>query len=316
MLKTAVQILVLFAAWILSANQGQAVFVPGDVYVGRAVPGSLYNISAGGNFNAAMPFATLGSSQAGQLVWSPDLSLMYATVYGDNKVVTVTSSGVVTDYATGLSGPTGLVFSTSGRLLVSEFATGQITDITGGGNFSAAAPFASGLSGPRNLLRASSGQLFVTEQSTGEISNVTLGGVIGPLNVYASGFSTPIDIVAGGGGMYVAELGSNQVTLVTTPGSYSAVAPFASGVSFIGLAITQSGRILAAGINESNVYDITAGGNFAGATPFADMPPQTESALDIVAIVPEVNSAVLLAATGTVLGVSCYFRRRYAMTTA
>ncbi len=224
-----------------TAGRCHATFTPGDVFAADGVINpNLFNITAGGDYTLAAPFATLPGSQSGQLVWAPDLSVAFATVWGSSRVVAISPAGEVTSFATGLSGPTGIAFTPDGRLMVCESNPGEITDITAGGDFIGVTPFATGLSVPLGL-EVYNGQLLVAEQMPGEISNVTGGGVIGPSHVYAFGLTNPRDMEVGADGLYVTEPQAMQVTRITTPGNYSAAEPFATGRYFTALAFDGGG---------------------------------------------------------------------------
>ena len=68
------------------------------------------------------------------------------TEYGSDRVLRISSSGVVDAFATGISGPTGLVLLADGRLLVVSYRDEVVIDISAGGDFTGATPFASGFS--------------------------------------------------------------------------------------------------------------------------------------------------------------------------
>jgi hypothetical protein len=290
-------LLVVIGGWA-GTLQAAILFTPGTVFVGgNGSNTSLFNITGGGAVTTA--FATTGSSsEAGQLAWSADLSTMYMSIYGANKVVAITANGTVTDFATNLNGPTGLLMTSSGHLLVSAFNANDIFDITAGGNFSGAVPFATGLSSPRNLLQVAPGTIYVTDQGSGDVKNVAAGGNMASVTAFATGLSTPVDIVSFNGHIYVANLGTGSVLDITAGGSSPTV--FASGLGFVGLTV-DGNKLLADVLATNNVYNITAGGAFTSASPtFATIASgfTEESLLDTVPAAAPEPSTLSFALTG------------------
>jgi hypothetical protein len=248
------------AVLALAARQAPAaaIFTPGDVFA-TAESGDIWNVTAGGDFRTgAVPFADVIVNTSGDPAWSADRSTMYVSSYATGTVYAITPAGVFTPFATGLSTPRGLLTTSAGRLLVTEGGSGQITDITAGGNFTAAAPFASGLAQPYSLAQTPNGNIYAAEISGGEISDVTAGGVIGAAQVFASGINGVQDIIpaASGNGLFAAHSGG--VFAISGTGVKTA---FATGRGMQGLTSTAAGRLLASDTFTDAVYDVTAGGN-------------------------------------------------------
>ena len=299
-----------------------APFTAGDVFFASNIttPSNLVNVTGGGDFSGTTPFAVLPSRVPGQIAWSHDLNTAYITQFSTGSVVAVDGDGNVNIFATGLSGPTGILVDTLGRILVTEFSSGQITDITVGGDFSGAAAFASGLSGGRNLLELATGEILVAEQSSGEVTDISGGGNLAGAAAFASGLGANVDLVQDSAGrIFAAQYSQSQVMEITGGGNFSGATPFATGHSFIGLAIDGAGRLLAAplGDDPGTVYNITAGGSFSAASPFAfNIPVRGESALDTVpfssltAPVPEPSTLALAVLGCVAFGVRATRRRR------
>ena len=259
-------------------------FTPSDVFwAGSFTPSQLLNVTGGGNFAGAVPLATLAHRSIGQMAWSHDRSTLYITLFELNRVDAVTATGAQSIFATGLSGPTGLLATKDHRLLVANFASSTVLDITAGGDFSAATPFASSLSGPRNMVQLEDERILVAAQSGGRVFDITAGGDFSGNPGFASGLSGPLDLVQNAvGRIFVSEGSASQVTDITAGGDFTGVAPFASGRQFAGLAIDGEGRLLANTVVGSSAYDITAGGNFNMTAPWAFNLPFAETALDTV----------------------------------
>lgn len=268
----------------LASRAGGQTFNPGDVFWASSfTPAQLLNVTGGGNFAGATPLATLAGRSIGQIAWSPNRATLYVTLFALDRVDTVTTSGAQSVFATGLSGPTGLLTTRDGRLLVANFASGTVVDITGGGNFSGAPAFATGLSGPRNLVQLADDRILIAAQSSGRVIDITAGGNFAADPGFAFGLSAPLDLVQNASGhIFVSESSSSQVTDITAGGNFTGVAPFAFGRQFAGLTIDGSARLLANNLVGTNAWDITLGGNFSGVSPWAFNLPTAETAFDTV----------------------------------
>lgn len=127
----------------------QTTFTPGDVYVAgnQVYPNRFINVTSGGNLSGATPLATINRCP-GQIAWSADLNTAYVTEYDVDRVVAVSPSGTVTVFATGIDGPTGLLRTDDGRLLVVSFGTDRVLDISAGGRLLIRCPVRVGVPGP------------------------------------------------------------------------------------------------------------------------------------------------------------------------
>jgi autotransporter-associated beta strand protein len=265
-----------------------ATFTPGDVFAADnvAARGSFFDVTAGGDFSGVTPFAMLPSRSPGQITWSADLTTAYVTQFNTGSVVAVSASGVVSTFATGIAGPTGIIRTAAGKLLVASFSTGSVFDITAGGDFSSATAFATGLSGPRNFLQIPSSAILVAEQTSGEVTDVAAGGNLAGATPFAFGLSSIADLVrTSSGQIFVCKFGGAPgIFNITAGGDFSAASAFAFGQNIIGLTIDGAGRMLGLPLSGTQIFDVTAGGDFSAATPFAFNLPSSygESALDTV----------------------------------
>jgi len=167
---------------VLSTCAAAQTFNPGDLFWASSfTPATLFNVTGGGNFGAATPLATLAGRSIGQIAWSPNRTTLYVTLFTLNRVDAVTPTGVQSVYATGLSGPTGLLTARDGRLLVANFSGGTVIDISGGGDFTAAPAFASGLAGPRNMVQLADNRILIATQTSGRVIDITAGGNFGAI---------------------------------------------------------------------------------------------------------------------------------------
>ena len=155
-----------------------------------------------------------------------------------NTIFKFTPAGTKSAFASGLSGPVGLAFDSSGNLFEADFSSSTIFKFTPDGTKS---PFASGLSGPVGLAFDSSGNLFVADYNSGTIFKFTPAGT---KSTFASGLSNPAGLAFdSSGNLFEADQGSGTIFIFTPAGTKST---FASGLSApSGLAFTTSTAYLA-----------------------------------------------------------------------
>ena len=237
---------------------------------------------------------------------------MFVTSFFDNSVLAINGNGLVSTFATGLSQPTGLLLTSGGRLLVSEFGANEITDITDGGDFTSAMAFATGVSAPRNLIQLAPNAIYVADQGSACVRNISSGGdVSGGAFAFATNLSGPIDLILFNTRLLASTTNpSVGVVDITSGGSFAnapgftfAVTTAGSGFYFAGLAVAGD-RLLASVISTNRIYNITSGGTFdLTSAAFATIPASQflDAALDTVptasfAEVPEPSTFALSAA--------------------
>jgi hypothetical protein len=271
--RLAVSAILIAAALLAPHSAATQTFQPGDVYL---IDGSsaLYNISGGGDFSAAVPLATFLSTTGvlwGEMCFSTDRTMMYVPAFNAGTVYTVTASGMVTSFATGLITPLEVECLPDGTILVQEYDNGRVVDITGGGDFTAASGFITHPDFMRGLTLASNGDLLVGAYDDGEVRVGTAGGpfsalpLVGtipgaaiPLQSVNEGFGGAILVGTGGDGGDIYDLQTGSPVL------------FAYGREFLNTATsTVAGAVYATDTTTDQVFDITAGGDFSAASPFA-----------------------------------------------
>jgi hypothetical protein len=282
----------------LFAPHARAGYTPGDVFA-HNYSGEIHDVTPGGDFTGVPAIANVGNSDVGKMAFSADLSTMYVSNRMNGTVYAVDSSGFVSTFATGLTGPAGILRTSAGQLLVAEFDSGQVTDITTGGSFAGAAPFASNLDLPTDLAQLPDGRVMAAEYFGGGVSDITAGGVIGPANVFVSGFGSCTSIVVSpSGGLMAASSQSSTVWSVSPTGVGTI---FGTGAGIWGLAYTATGQLLGAdyGSGSGRILDISAGGDLSLAPAFVTNLPETNSLSAVP--VPEPTSLILLAIGGAAL---------------
>jgi sugar lactone lactonase YvrE len=129
--------------------------------------------------DASTPIATL-SGQAYGLRYGITGDLFVARP-SLGTLARVTPAGMVTDFATGLSGPNGVYPDLDGNVWVTEFGGGKITRLDSAG---AKTPILSGLDSPNGIvLDPTRDRLFYTEYAAGKVMSVDPSGTTAPVEV-------------------------------------------------------------------------------------------------------------------------------------
>jgi sugar lactone lactonase YvrE len=224
MLRTITLIvgLVLFAA--IAVTPARAGYVGGDLYVSSRLGPSIAYVGPSGG--AVTPFVT-GMDTTG-LTFGPDGTLYAAFTANSSPtglIYKVTPAGVVSTFATGLSGPSHIAFGPDGDLYVTQAAANIVSKISPSGVVStlAAITFPTGLAFDR------SGNLYVSSETGDFVDKITPGGVV---STFATGFDIPEGLAFDtSGNLYVA---NNRYThnadgyiSMVTPGGV--VSTFATG---------------------------------------------------------------------------------------
>lgn len=213
---------------------------------------------------------------------------LYVTSYGSNTVVATTPDGTKTNFATGLSHPTGIAFDRKGNVFVADETSNSIYKITLAG---VKTTFATGLNDPQGLARDRDGNLFVANRGTNSIVRITPTGVkstavsgvsgvtglaFGPTGllfataansgtvmrynltinasiVYASGLSSPFGLAFdSAGNLYVSNFTGNTITKITPDQNKANVVTGLTGPQ--GLTFDRTGNLYVADFGSNNVY--------------------------------------------------------------
>jgi hypothetical protein len=304
---------------LVLAGSARAAFQDGDVLW---VPGScgtpcgIFDVTAGGALGAGdLIFPTPGSP--GQIVWEPDLASIYLTDFSGNQVLAVSSTGVVTSFATSIALPTGLLRKSDGTMLAVSWAHDAVIDVSGGGDFASATYFAEGFTGPRNLIELDDGRVLLADQSLGAVFDISAGGDFTGQSGFAWGLNDgPYDLAQDAlGRIYVSTF--DGVFDVTAGGDYAAATAHATGYDFVGLTVDAQGRLLATDLSTGDIYDVTAGDAVSPPLLFASgLPGAGDSALDAIPgaapAVPSMRGPALLLLV-LAMGVTAVAARRGAV---
>lgn len=303
------------AAVSLSATP---LFVPGDL-LWATQDGRIYDVpttsTTSTNYTSKQPIANLGATVYGQMAFSFDAKTAYVSVYGANKVVGISDSGVVSNFATDVANPSGLIRTSTGKMLVASLTEGKVYDITSG----AAVLYATGLVNPRNMVETSAG-IYIADQGNKTVKLLTPGNMaaVTPLayNIDAVALASFNDH------LYAAGSESGWVFDITAGGNMTGKTPFARNKPFTSLAVgngklyagTNSGSVANSGIWEipkaSNSFTSTnavaynmalSGDTLLSVVPNAVTPPPPSQ-------VPEPGTAILGVA---LVGIGLALRMQY-----
>jgi hypothetical protein len=296
---TAILCAALAATGLARGAAAQTTFQTGDAYVIEAVAGEarIHNVTAGGDFSGATPFATLTGTGSvfGEICFSAKLDKMFVADFGAGVVHAVTPAGSVSTFATGLTSPVA-VACRSGRVYAQEFASGldpsngSVVDITAGGNFASAPAFVSSTTALRGMTVTAGAALLIGSWDDGRVRIGTNGGAFTSLPLLAAlpGAGVVQSIDEGPNGEILVavddEIGEYQGGPIFDFGSGTPT-EWATGLDFVNTATrVNNGQVLASAFTSDEIFDVTGGGDFALAAAFATGFAQLDTAL---AAVPE-----------------------------
>jgi hypothetical protein len=171
---------------------------------------------------------------------------------GGGYIGKITPAGVKSTFYSGLD-PKGLIFTSTGNLLETDYHSGIIYQYTPGGVQST---FATGFSAPQPMLYDSAGNLYISDgygNPNGRITKITPGGI---RTVFASGLNSSPGIAINSAGDIFAGDQSGNIYEYTPTGTRTT---FATGVSPEMLAFNNKG-ILFESDNSGNIYEFTTNG--------------------------------------------------------
>lgn len=204
---------------------------------------------------AALLFATalfLGGAHA---------QTLYVTTNGGGTIEQITSGGVASTLATGLTAPKGLAFGPNGNLYVAQDFSGTLTSLVSqvtvpGGVVS---NFATSIQFPIGVAFNTGGDMFIASYSSPlGILKVASGG--STVTTFASGLNSPFGVAVNSSGvLFVANRDNGTVSQIATNGTVSL---FASGFSQPNdLTFDSSGNLYVSNFSAGTVSKVTSGGS-------------------------------------------------------
>lgn len=151
-------------------------------------------------------FVSSGISQANGLVFDASRNTFFTACYGPGTVYSVSPTGVVTTFVTGLSMPQGLRFNASGTLFTASLGLNGVYALPSGG----VKILAASLSSSQDVIFDENGAMWVTSSSTGAIWVYPQNCNVGVLAL--SGLSKPWGLAINGSGtIFFSENMGNRV---------------------------------------------------------------------------------------------------------
>jgi streptogramin lyase len=223
---------------------------------------------------------------------------LFAASYHANTITKFTSAGSSV-FATGLAGPVGLAFDSASNLFVANSSSGEILSYTPSG---ARSTFFTGLSSPAGISFDTAGNLFVTNQGDFSAGQGTIDRITpsGMRTTIASGLYDPFGLAFdASGNLFVADEGSGKVFKFSPSFSKTTFATLSTVSEPLGIAIDGAGNIFVSEYNLGNIDKFTPSGTKSLFATGTPSNPQG-SAFLAFAPVPEPTSLALV-----VLGVIC-----------
>ena len=220
---------------------------------------------------------------------------IYVSSYNEDNIYKFDSSGIKSTFASGLDGPTGLAFDSSGYLYVADYKDmGRIMKLDLSGNMSTfASGFTSDLDSPFGLAFDSSGYLYVANQ--GGPGTIEKFDASGNGTIFASGLHSPAGLAFdSSGNLFVTSHSSSTIEKFDASGNGTI---FASGLNGpTGLAFDSSGNFYAASWKSGTIEKFDSSGNMSLFASGLGNPSC------IATQIPEPASAILI-------GLGCLFAR-------
>jgi DNA-binding beta-propeller fold protein YncE len=200
-----------------------------QVYVsnlaGQLSPGNTEGTGAGAQFRG--PFGVAFDSTN---------NLIYVADQGNNSIRKIAAGGLVSTFASGLGGPSGVAVDTAGNVYVADTNNHVIRKYTSAGTASTVwgqvgvfgntdtAGGTPSFSGPHGVVVDGAGtNLYVADSGNGSIRKIVIG--TGVVTTFATGFSGPYGLALdGAGNVYVADTGNHVIRKVTAGGVVSVLA--------------------------------------------------------------------------------------------
>ena len=239
----------------LSGPEGVAVDGSGNVYIADSGNARVRTISPGGVITTVAGGGTSGlgdggSATAAQLAAPYGVALdgsggLYIADFGDNRVRKVSSSGVITTVAGGisgysgdggpapsahLSGPAGVAVDGSGNIFIADSSNyrirkvasdGIITTVAGNGTYQWGANPGDGglatsatLAYPMDVAIDGSGNLFIADWQRGSIRKVVPSGIITTVTTANLPSGVAVD---GSGNLFIADSAGQHLLCVARP---------------------------------------------------------------------------------------------------
>lgn len=208
-------------------------------------------------------FATYGGSTAQGFAFNSTGDLFFTGFYEDRilRIPAPFQPGLNAYhiFATGISDPTDLTFTTDDRLFVTSSGSNQqVFEVNLSGTFS---PFAAGFSAPTSI-ESYHNNLFVTNSDAGTIVKVDLTGNTFP---FLSGFINPYGLSSDpAGNFYFVEHATGKIYMSDPSGNVTLLGETGTGFGgAVSTRVSPDGRIFVGDQASGTIYEIDMVGNLS-----------------------------------------------------
>lgn len=179
----------------------------------------------------------------------------YIVDKGHNRVLKLSTGGVLTTVGSGLSSPTGVTVDGAGNVYISDTANDRVVKVGPNGQQSAVL---TGLNTPDGLAVDGSGSLYVADSGNDRILKLDADGTT--QSTVGSGFARPTGVTVDAlGNVFVADFGNNQAVQITPTGTQTTVASGLAGPA--GVAVDALGDLYVAEAGANQVVEVTGSGS-------------------------------------------------------
>jgi hypothetical protein len=217
--------------------------------------GIVYKITPAGQVSTIADLPDISGGYIGP-VFDPASGNLFVSRYAlgaGNEVLKITLAGVVSVFATGIEGPSGLAADGHGNLFVTSFTCpgGAAYKITAAGVVS---QFGTGLCHPDGVAIGPNGDLFIGDRGTQRIMRVPAAG--GAASVFAVGVGIPIGVAFDRTGtLFTADYNTGTIYSIDSNG---VITLFASGLNHPdGLAFDPQNQIYIANFGTNQIVTLT-----------------------------------------------------------
>lgn len=227
----------------LTAPKGIAKGPDGLIYITDSENDSIYRLESSG----VLTFFTTAAVAPSWMIFDNQGSL-FVSDFTQSSVL-VLSDGVWHTFASGLNGPSGIVYDAFSNLwYTANYLNNTLSVINSTGN---ASTFVVGLAGPMGIAFSSPGNLYVANSSNGTIAKVVQGSGV---TIFASGFGMPVGLALDPAGyLYAADQNADAVFILNSTG---VVVPFARVSSPYGLAFDGLGNLFVSDTLHQQIQEI------------------------------------------------------------
>ncbi len=220
----------------------------GNLYISDTTHGYLWKGAAGSNAYSTVATGLLQPWQSA----IDGMGNIYIADSGNNRIVALSPSGVMTVLVTGLSGPRGVAALPSGILYIADTGHNRIVQYNNGAQ--TVLPI-TGLNGPSALSLDSSGTLYIADTENGQIVKYSLG-IQSAVTLSSTSFTGPIGLaIDPAGDIYFADsLGSTLWELAS--GSTAPVALLTGLNGLGGIALDSTGNLFYANSASSGIAEV------------------------------------------------------------